>query len=296
MTLDQIRYFLEVCNTLHYTQAAKNLNISQPSLSYAIKQLEEELGIPLFRKDKRVVSLTEYGRMFQPYCENALKSLQQGEYYLREMVNPNLGNINLGYVYSTGSMLVPNLIEAYHKYKEDNRVTFILKMANSPSIIKSIKANVLDFGILPLINSEIEGIGTKSIYNQELFLIVSKCHRLANRDCVEISDLKNEKIVALYKESDLYERTEVIFKEENLIPNFQYDVDELNSMAAFVSANMGIGITPYTPVLNSYDVVVIPFKDHKINRNIYLIWNTKTEHTPVIKDFLSFSKSHNNYR
>ncbi|NLW41781.1 MAG: LysR family transcriptional regulator [Tissierellia bacterium] len=295
MTLDQIRYFLEVCNTLHYTKAAHNLNISQPSLSYAIKQLEEELEVPLFRKEKKTVYITDYGKMFQPYCQRALDSLQQGEFYIREMVNPNLGNINLGYVYSTGSQLVPNLIEAYHDYKGDNKVTFILKMANSPSILDSIKDELLDFGILPLLNNNIDGIGTMPVHRQELYLIASKQHRLANNKFVEIEDLADEKIVALDKESDLYERTKMLFREKDLVPNFYYDVDELNSMAAFVSANMGIGITPNTPVLKSYDLVVIPFENHSIKRNVYMIWNSKISHTPVVLDFLEFARSHINH-
>lgn len=290
MTLDQISYFLELCNTLHYTKASKNLNISQPSLSYAIKQLEQELGAPLFRIERKKVYLTEYGKEFQPYCERVMESILQGKKQIVNMKNSDIGNINLGYVYSTGSSLVPTLIEAYHDYKGNNRIAFVLKMANSPFIIENVKNNILDFGILPLINDEIEGISTMPIYNQELFLITSKEHPFSKKKMINVSDLENEKIVALDKESDLYERTEIIFKDNNIKPNFYYDVDELNSMAAFVSANMGIGLTPYTPVLKSYDVAVIPFNNHHIRRNIYIVWNSKIEQTPAMESFLDFVK------
>lgn len=290
MTLNQITYFLEVCKTLHYTRAAKNLNISQPSLSYSIKQLENELGVSLFRKENKKVYITEYGKIFKPYCERAIDNLMQGIASISEANNPYSGNIRIGYVYSTGSSIVPNLIDSFHQHRGDNNITFLLKMANSPSIIENIKDNILDFGILPMISSEIDGINAFPIYRQELFVIVSKNHKLAKNEFTKIKDLKGEKIVALDRESDLYERTKIIFHKENLKPNFYYDVDELNTMAAFVSADMGIGITPHIPALSSYDVIIIPFENHIIQRNIYLIWNNKIDQRPVLKNFLNFVK------
>ena len=64
MNLTHLRYFVELVNTRHYTKAAKNLCITQPSLSHAIAQLESELGVPLFEKDGRNITLTRFGEQF----------------------------------------------------------------------------------------------------------------------------------------------------------------------------------------------------------------------------------------
>ena len=78
MNLFYIRYFVELAKEQQYTKAAKNLNITQPSLSHAIHQLEEELGVLLFEKTGRNTVLTRYGEEFLVYAENTIRTLDQG--------------------------------------------------------------------------------------------------------------------------------------------------------------------------------------------------------------------------
>ena len=78
MTLLQLHYFQTLSQTLHYTRAAELLHISQPSLSYAISELEKELGVKLFEKKKKQIDLTVYGQQFLPYVERALDLLKEG--------------------------------------------------------------------------------------------------------------------------------------------------------------------------------------------------------------------------
>ena len=78
MTLQQLRYFCVMAEVLHYTKAAKQLYISQPSLSYALSELSKELGVPLFGKSGKRTYLTQYGEAFLPYARNALAELSKG--------------------------------------------------------------------------------------------------------------------------------------------------------------------------------------------------------------------------
>ena len=85
MTLQELRYFCVTADVLHYTRAANLLYISQPSLSYAIGKLEKELGVPLFEKNGKKVSLTKYGKEFFPYAKRALSEVSNGIDHLQEM-------------------------------------------------------------------------------------------------------------------------------------------------------------------------------------------------------------------
>ena len=78
MTLLQLQYFQTLARVLHYTQAAAELHIAQPSLSYSIKELEKELGVKLFDKDSRHIRLSVYGEQFLPYAQQALGLVDQG--------------------------------------------------------------------------------------------------------------------------------------------------------------------------------------------------------------------------
>ena len=78
MTLLQLQYFQVLARVLHYTRAAEELHISQPSLSYSISELEKELGVKLFKKENRKISLTAYGEQFLPYVQRSLALLDEG--------------------------------------------------------------------------------------------------------------------------------------------------------------------------------------------------------------------------
>lgn len=290
MMIKQLICFVEVCKTLHFTEASKNLHISQPSLSYSIKQLEDELGVELFVRDGKTILLSEYGKVFKTYADSAISILEQGKSKMKELSTPDILNVNMGYVYSTGSNLVPNIIENFYSYSGSRSVNFDLKMGTSPEIINNVIEGKSDFGVVPLLNKNIENISFIEIDSQELFLIVNKNHPLSNKKYVEIDDIDDEKLVVLYQDSDLFKLTIKLFEDNSLEPNVMFYVDELNSMAAFVSVNMGVGITPIIPTLSTYSVKAIPFKN-KITRDIYIVWNTNNENSLSVKSLLDFLKS-----
>lgn len=101
MNLFYIRYFVELAKEQQYTKAAKNLNITQPSLSHAIHQLEEELGVLLFEKTGRNTVLTRYGEEFLVYAENTIRTLDQGIRLMQKAAHGE-GVIRLGFVRPLG--------------------------------------------------------------------------------------------------------------------------------------------------------------------------------------------------
>ena len=95
MNLNQLQYFKILAQEEHYTRAAQMLSITQPSLSHAIAQLEEELGTRLFEKKGRNIVLTRYGKLFLPYVEESLKVLEEGVQRTRELNGSKEGIIHL---------------------------------------------------------------------------------------------------------------------------------------------------------------------------------------------------------
>ena len=95
MNLSQLQYFRTLAKEEHYTRAAQILSITQPSLSHAIAQLEQELGTRLFEKKGRNVVLTRYGKIFLPYVEESLKVLEEGVQRTKELNGSKEGMIHL---------------------------------------------------------------------------------------------------------------------------------------------------------------------------------------------------------
>ncbi|NLY36235.1 MAG: LysR family transcriptional regulator [Tissierellia bacterium] len=291
MTLQQLIYFVKMSNTLHYTNAAEQLNISQPSLSYSIGELSRELGVPLFEKNGKTISLSEYGEAFLPYVESALNILQQGEAQLVTMKNPSSGNINLGYIYSVSFDAIPYLIDQFYTYQGNNNIHFNFQVNITNTLIEKLLDGRLDVILAPLPEVANENIESIPFFKQELFLVVYNDHPLAIKKSVKPEDIGNEKFIAINKRTDLFLQTDALFRSHNLVPEIEFVVDECNSMAAFVGSKLGITIMPKIPSLSSYNVTAIPFEGSPLTRTIYLHWNTRKQMSPALNSFLEHYKS-----
>lgn len=288
MSLQQLRYFVEMAHTLHYTKAAEQLNISQPSLSYAISQLGKRLDVPLFKKDGIKISLTEYGEAYLPYVESALNILAQGETQLERMSNPSNGNINLGYIYTVSFDTIPELIDDFYMHMGNRNVNFSFQVNMTNLLINKLIEGTLDVVIAPSAEVVSECIASVPIFEQELFLVVYYGHPLAKRTCVTVDDFRNEKFIMIKKETDLFFQTISLFRKHNITPDVYFEVDECNSMASFVGAQLGIAIMPKIPSLDSYKITAVPFKGRTLNRTISILWNKRIQHDPALKSFLDF--------
>jgi len=139
MTLQELRYFCVTAEVLHYTRAARLLYISQPSLSYAISKLEQELGLPLFEKNGKKVTLTKYGEEFLPYAKRALAEISEGTERLREMKIPSTGGISLGYIYSVSFSALPEFVNSFYKHQGGDRIAFRFR-TQLPGLVSDTEA------------------------------------------------------------------------------------------------------------------------------------------------------------
>ena len=105
MNLNQLYYFQKVAQLQHYHQAAKELNISQPSLSRSIANLEEELGVSLFQKNGRNIELTKYGSIFLEHVNRIIEEIKIAENKMKSLAGSSSGHIDIGYVFPFGQKL-----------------------------------------------------------------------------------------------------------------------------------------------------------------------------------------------
>lgn len=120
MNLSQLYYFRKLAEVKHYTHAAEELFISQPTLSNSISQLERELGIPLFEREGRKIKLTKYGEEFYQYATEAVNALEKGIALAHEHAGSPTGSIDIGAIYTIQSDYLPSLIKGYRdQYGKD---------------------------------------------------------------------------------------------------------------------------------------------------------------------------------
>ena len=150
MNLNQLYYFQKVAQLQHYHQAAKELNISQPSLSRSITNLEEELGVSLFQKNGRNIELTKYGSIFLEHVNRIIDEIKIAENKMKSLASSSSGHIDIGYVFPLAKSYIPRLVRSFLNQQENHEITFSLSQEITKNLIADLKNEKYDvvFGSL----------------------------------------------------------------------------------------------------------------------------------------------------
>lgn len=133
-------YFSELARTLHYTEAARKLYISQPSLSYAISSLEKELGCTLFVKGSHNLKLSKEGAIFYKYVVKALEQLDMGRKAVDEVIRSNSQVVSLAFIYTLGTTVIPSLTSSFKEETGNRNLIFKLIHGNTTNVLAALKS------------------------------------------------------------------------------------------------------------------------------------------------------------
>lgn len=289
MTLQQLKCLLVMAEVLHYTKAANQLYISQPTLSYALSELEKELGVPLFERKGNHTCITKYGESFLPYVKQIFETLDEATAHLYEMLDASTGKINLGYLYSISFDFVPRMLEVFYADQSNSRITFEFFQGLHHVMIEKLKSANLD--LILSANPDDKSIMGVPVFKQDLFVVVPEDHRLANKEEVSLTDVKNEPLISLSKTSDIRNHLVKCFDKIGAKPIIAGEVAECIAMSALVRAKLGIAITPLSPTFKGGNLKILRFCEEEQNlmqRNICMLWSKDRQLEPSVKRFRDF--------
>ncbi|MCC3865760.1 LysR family transcriptional regulator [Terrisporobacter petrolearius] len=287
MNLYHLRYFVTLAHLEHYTKAAQQLSITQPSLSNAISLLEEELGIRLFEKEGRNVVLTKYGKTFLNSVEKSLDILDSS---VKELKNVGMGKgkIDLGFLRALGTEFIPKVCQNFLDENTNKDIKFNFNTASTTSdIIEGLKNRNYDIAFCSKIEKE-ANIDFTPVANQKLVLIVSLDHPLASKDSVNLRETITYPQIIFNEKSGLRPIIDNLFKKINEKPSISYEVEEDQVIAGLVAKNFGIAIVPYMNILNFLDVKSLDINYPSWERNFYIA-NLKDSYlSPAVREFKNF--------
>ena len=281
MTLLQLQYFQVLAKILHYTNAAKELHISQPTLSYAISELEKELGVPLFGKKNKRMVLSPYGSVFLDYVNQALDTIDQSVEKLQAMKHGDSGDVRIGYIYSTSASLIPEIVAEFKEAKENDNINFKFTQNLQHGLIDSLKDGDIDLAISANTDEEVVSV---PLLEQELFLIVSKKHPFAKKKTIKFDDIAKEPFIFLDEDSGLRAQLDKEFSKIKVKPRIFAEAHECSGVLQYVANNSGVTILPHTPNVSELPVKQIKIASPGFTRQIYLSWtNAKAPMPPARK-------------
>lgn len=289
MNLQQLYYFRKLAEVQHYTEAAKALYITQPSLSDSISSLENELSVALFQKKGRGIELTKYGQEFYQYVNQALGVLEHGIAIMKEKSDLVTGTIDVGCIPTLLGDFLPNALDLYHE--KHPQVSFNIFHEKSIPVAEGVSAGTYDIGLCSMVENKDDLVFVPITY-QELVVIVRNDHPLAVHDSIELTALKGY-MLSTYRDTIPIGKTiRKILKEKGMEAAYSYD-DEI-SIAGRIIHSSKTAIVAYTPFLKQFDnLKKIHLTDvPKDTRMLYLVYSKKNFITAAVEAFANFMVAH----
>lgn len=243
MELRQLHYFIAVAEELHFGRAAKRLQMTQPPLSQQIQQLEEELGEVLFRRTKRVVELTDAGKVFLEGVKGLFEQLDSTISLTKRAARGEIGTLTIGYVGAATYDFLPPLIRTYRNQYPD--VEIKLRELSTPEQVEELHNRKLDIGLIrPPIQSDI--LTTEVIHETPCMLALSIHHPLAGEQRITLSQLRNESFILLSRPiwPGFYDEIVSMCHATGYNPSIRQETTEYHTVIGLVAAGVGIAIVP----------------------------------------------------
>lgn len=290
MELRQLRYFVEVADREHVSEAAENLHVAQSAISRQIANLEEELGVALFEREGRNIKLTKIGRQFLDHVRTALKAIDYAKEQIDEYLDPHKGTVNIGFPTSLASQVLPSVISAFKQ--EYPEVDFLLRQGSYKFLIEAVKNRDIDLAFLgpvPTNDSQIEG---NILFSENIYALLPVSHPFSGQRSIHLSDLRKDHFV-LFPEGYVLRQIAVdACKQAGYEPTISSEGEDLDAIKGLVSAGMGVTLLPESAFYETTPrfTVKIPIDFPQVRRTVGIIASKTREMSPSAHDFYVFVK------
>lgn len=274
MELRHLRYFVVLADELHFGRAAKRLHISQPPLSYNIKQLEAAVGVQLLERNSHGVKLTPAGEAFRRSSLQLLADAEQAQHRARDVAAGVTSRVRIGFV---GSMLFRGLPEKLAAFTADNpQVQTELTELNSAEQLEAFGRGQIDLGFVhtPRLPSDL----SKALYMSEPFVLCTPSAWPSRSKATIQGQLAREPLVMFSRGAspDYYERVRNLCAQLGLEPQVRHEVRHWLSVLALVSKGMGYALVPQAMTDSGISGLRFgPLPDSPIRSDVYLVWNER---------------------
>jgi len=291
MKLRHLECFLVLAEELHFGRAAEKLFIGQPPLSRTIKELERELEVTLFDRNKRSVKLTPCGEFLKAEGLKLFSNIENIKSELKAINNGQSGKLRIGYVDVAMLSFLPKLLV---EFQEKMNVSTILYEVNYEDQIRAIKAGYLDLGF-SFSAPNTKDISVTAISKESFLLILPPDHKLANRKKIDLKELQEDSFIAVnyHCAPDLSNKTKEVFTKNGLTPKITHETCQVSSVMKLVENGLGYSIVPESlRYANNLNVKFTEIKGMKEKAELFLLH--LKEKTPRIKKALEIVLEYEN--
>jgi len=284
MNLRDLQYLVALAETGHFGEAAERCHVSQPTLSAQIKKLEEYLGVQLFERQPRKVTLTDVGRRV---LERARRVTQEAE-DIRELArasrDPLTGKLKVGLIPTIAPYLLPRVAARLRKQLPD--LQLMLYEHQTGPLLEKLRAGELDLAILAL-PAETQGLETRSLFAESFLVAMPRNHRLAARKRLKPSDLAGETLLLLEDGHCLRDQALEVCGNVPVGEDQDFRATSLETLRQMVAAGLGVTLIPRLaaegPIAGSRGIEFRPFSPPSPERMVGAAWRRSSTREGAIE-------------
>lgn len=278
-----MHYFVKVARKQHVTQAAEELHVAQSAVSRQIHQLEEELGVHLFVQIGRNLQLTPAGKLFLSRVEKIIGELDKAVLEIRELLDPELGEIRLGFPHSLGVNLVPTVVADFRR--QHPNVKFRFKQGKSDGLIQDVINNEIDLAFISPFPVKHESVTGELLITEQLYAIMPPNHILANHTSIQLEQLKDEPFVIFGEGYSLRSIVIEACEQAGFKPVIGFEGEETDTIRGLVAAGMGVSLLPEMALIeiNPLQPAKVALSSPQVTRTIGLI-RRSDDNLPLVSE------------
>lgn len=245
MELRHLRYFVTVAEELNFTRAARRLGMEQPPLSQQIRQLEDEVGTPLFQRLPRGVALTDAGGFFLRDAREILERVRQATEQAQRVARGDRGRLRIGMINSAPfHPFVPRVIREFGQLYPE--VALGLEEDITPALTRALLESAVDVAFMRPPLGEAAGLAVETLFDEAIVVALPEGHPLGRLRSLPLAALANDSFVLFPRPvgSGLYDEILAACRRAGFSPHIGHEVRQVTSIANLVAADLGVSLVP----------------------------------------------------
>lgn len=281
MDIHHLKVFRAAARASSFTAAAQEVLLSQSTVSLHIRQLEDEIGCPLFIRSRQRVSLSDAGRALLPYVDRIMAELKNGELAAREFSSSRRGTIRLGTGDTPLIYLLPKALTEFRR--RFPLIEVLVTTEVTEVVLQQLVAQTIDLGIIMSPADNLKSVDAVPLFEEELVIIVPAEHPLAGKPFLTAQDLCDLPFISHLRGTALRTVQGQYFDELGVRPLVMMELENIEAIKSLVRVGLGASLVPECTTTGAYGYGIVPkrIRNFPMSRQLLIAAKDWNSHPPA---------------